>query len=85
MRQRLRDGSTRADEPLGALHYRTIPELREYVIVFVETRRVEHRKRLDDGRWLLTFHIGGEVPIEVANISLSFDEIYENLERVDEA
>jgi len=66
-------------------HYRTIPELREYVIVFVETRRVEHRKRLDDGRWLLTDHIGGDVPIEVANISLSFDEIYENLERVDEA
>lgn len=64
-------------------HYRTIPELREYVVVFQDTRRVEHRKRINDAQWLVTDHIGGEIALEVAGITLTLDEIYENLERVE--
>lgn len=66
-------------------HYKSIPELREYVVVFQDQRRVEHRKRMSDTQWLVTDHIGGELPLEIAGITLTLDEIYENLERVEPA
>lgn len=64
-------------------HYATIPELREYVVVFSDKRRVEHRKRVGDAQWLTTDFIGGEVPLESAGISLTLDELYADLERVE--
>lgn len=64
-------------------HYKSVPELREYVVVFSDTRRVEHRKRLSDTQWLTTDFIGGVVPLESLGVSLSLDEIYEDLERVE--
>jgi Uma2 family endonuclease len=64
-------------------HYKTIPELTEYLVVFSDVKRVEHRKRVSDTQWLITDYIGGDVPLEGASITLSIDEIYENLERVE--
>lgn len=66
-------------------HYKTITELTEYVVVFSDAERVEHRKRVSETEWLITDFIGGDVPLEGAGITLSIDEIYENLERVDPA
>jgi len=65
-------------------HYRTIPELRDYVLVFPEERRIEHRKRVGSEQWLMSYVIGaGEVNLEGCGISLSLDEIYADLERAD--
>ncbi len=66
-------------------HYKTIVELREYVVVFSDVKRVEHRKRVSDTQWLVTDYIGGDIPLESAGIALSIDEIYENLERLEPA
>lgn len=63
-------------------HYRTIPELRDYVLVFPDERRVEHRKRVGPDQWLMSYVIGGgEVVLEGCGAALSLDEIYADLER----
>ncbi len=64
-------------------HYATIPELREFVAVFTETKRVEHRKRTSDGQWLLTHLLGGELMLESCGVTLALDDIYADLERVE--
>ena len=64
-------------------HYATIPELRELLVVFTDTRRVEHRERAGDGRWMVTHLVGGQLRLESIDVSLSFEEIYADLERVE--
>lgn len=64
-------------------HYATIPELRELLVVFTDTKRVEHRERAGDGRWIVTHLVGGEVRLDSIDVSLGFDEIYADLERVE--
>ncbi len=64
-------------------HYSTIPELRELLVVFTETKRVELRERAGDGRWIVTHLVGGSVRLESIDVSLAFEEIYAELERVE--
>lgn len=64
-------------------HYSTIPELRELLVVFTDTRRIELRERQGAGRWLVTHLLGGQVRLESVDASLGFEEIYANLERVE--
>jgi Uma2 family endonuclease len=64
-------------------HYATIPELRELLVVFTDTKRVELRERAGDGRWIVTHLVGGRVRLESIDVSLGFEEIYADLERVD--
>jgi Uma2 family endonuclease len=63
-------------------HYRTIAELRDYVLVFPDERRVEHRKRVAADQWLMSYVIGGgEVVLEGCGVALSLDEVYADLDR----
>lgn len=63
-------------------HYRTIPELRDYVLVFPDERRVEHRKRVGQEQWLMNYVIGGgEITLEGCGVVLTLDEIYADLDR----
>ncbi len=64
-------------------HYATIPDLAELVVIFTDTRRVEHRKRAGDGQWLITHLVGGEVRLERLGITLPLDAVYADLERVE--
>jgi len=64
-------------------HYATIPELQEFLAVFTETRRIEHRKRTGDGQWLSTNVLGGEVLLESLGVALELDDAYADLERVE--
>jgi Uma2 family endonuclease len=64
-------------------HYSTIPELREFVAVFTESKRVEHRRRTSDGQWLLTHLLGGALTLESCGVAISLDDIYADLERVE--
>lgn len=76
---------TTSDYDRGAKfdHYATIPELRELVVVFTDTKRVELRERAGDGRWMVTHLVGGRVRLESIDVSLGFEEIYADLERVE--
>jgi Uma2 family endonuclease len=66
-------------------HYATIPELREVVLVFSDTRRIEHRKRVAAEQWLVTHYVGGSVPLEALDTALGVDDVYADLDRVREA
>ncbi len=45
-------------------HYRTLPSLDEYVLVYQDEPRVEHYKKLPTGQWLLTECTGDEAKVE---------------------
>lgn len=65
-------------------HDRTIPELRDYVLVFPDERRIEHRKRVGPEQWLMSYVIGGgELVLEGCGATLTLDEIYADLERAE--
>lgn len=64
-------------------HYATIPELQEFVAVFTDTPRIEHRRRTPDGRWVLTHLLGGELVLESCGVTLRFEDVYADLERVE--
>ena len=64
-------------------HYATIPELQELVAVFTDTPRIEHRRRTPDGRWVLTHLLGGELALDSCGVTLRFDDVYADLERVE--
>lgn len=61
-------------------HYRSIPELQHYLLVSVETQRVEHFRRQQDGSWRLTTHAAGDaVILDAIGVSLDVDALYRNL------
>jgi Uma2 family endonuclease len=69
------------DRGAKASHYRSIPELSEYVLVAQAERRVEHYRRLDGDRWLFVeYRAGDEVELAALGISIPLDEIYEGAE-----
>jgi Uma2 family endonuclease len=60
-------------------YYKTIPTLREYIIVSQRERRITVHTREDSDRWRTHMAIkGGSVEIASLNAKLSVDEIYRN-------
>jgi Uma2 family endonuclease len=59
-------------------HYRTLPGLSDYVLVWQRAHRVEHFKRLDTGQWLLTVLDGDEAQLELPSLgcAIPLGEIY---------
>lgn len=64
-------------------HYATIAEVREMLVVFTETPRVEHRERTSDGRWIVTHLVGGEVELGSVGVKMNLGEIYADLECIE--
>ncbi|MCU0836213.1 MAG: Uma2 family endonuclease [Chromatiaceae bacterium] len=66
--------------------YRTLPSLREYVLVDIPSRRVEGFRRTADSDWLFHDHRpeDGDCRFASIGVSVPFDEIFENV-AVDEA
>lgn len=72
-----RDSSEEYDTTTKLEHYRTIPTLREYVIVSHRERRVTLHRRAEDGPWITRVAIaGGRVVVESLGCELVVDEIY---------
>ena len=62
------------------LAYRTLPSLREYLLIAPDKRHVELYRRADNGNWhLAALHEGADVPLECVNASLTLDEVYEDV------
>ena len=62
-------------------HYRTIPELREYLLFTQERVHAEHFVRRDDGSWVLTETSDRTAAIELASIGcrLALADVYERV------
>ncbi len=73
-----------ADYDRGAKfdHYSSLADLREMLIVFTDVRRVEHRERSQDGKWIVSDVVGGELKLESIGVALELDTIYADLDRV---
>jgi Uma2 family endonuclease len=57
--------------------YKTIPSLRDYLIVSHRERRITVHQRTDQGAWVTRVAIaGGRVALQSLNMSLVVDEIY---------
>jgi Uma2 family endonuclease len=54
------------------LHYQSIAELRDYLIVSHRERRIDHFHREGDGQWRLTTHTTVESRIELPDLERSF-------------
>jgi len=71
------DSSEEYDTQEKLEHYRTIPSLRDYVIVSHRERRITVHSRSARGEWVTRVAIaGGQVAIEGLSAELSVDEIY---------
>ena len=59
-------------------HYRQIPSLRDYLVIYQDTARVEHHRRTEDNDWLLHEVFGTEHVLELPSLKilLPLTEIY---------
>lgn len=59
-------------------HYRSIPSLREYVLVSQDQMRVEHYERLASGQWVLTVSDGegGVVRLPSLECEIALADVY---------
>lgn len=77
----LSESTAAYDRGLKFEQYRTIPSLREYLLVEQGRRHVDLFRRVDDGRWLLCADIpADEVVLESVGQRLSLAAIYEDVE-----
>lgn len=81
--------STRSyDETHKFMYYRSIPSIREYVLIDQHQCQVTHYCKLEDGKWLLT-DIEGEnsvLALSSVEFEIAFADLYEgtNFEQVEE-
>jgi Uma2 family endonuclease len=61
-------------------HYRTLDNLREYVLISQDKRRIERFVRQADGQWLLSITEDGSVDLAAIGCTLSIDDVYDKVE-----
>lgn len=65
-------------------HYRRLPSLQEYLLISQDGQQVEHRLRTADGRWQMTFLTEGPVELPTLGVTLTFQDLYADLDLLDE-
>jgi Uma2 family endonuclease len=60
------------------LHYQSIPELRDYLIVSHRARRIDHFRREGDGQWRLVTHTRGDAQVSMPDFDgyLALADVY---------
>lgn len=77
----LSPSTERTDRREKVAAYKRMPDLRTYLIVHQDRRRVERHWRDDDGTWWDADAVDtGRVPIPCPEVVLTLDEIYEGVE-----
>jgi Uma2 family endonuclease len=73
---------TTADYDRGGkfAHYRTLPTLREYLVVDPAARTVEHHRRLESGSWMLSDLTGGPIALDSIGVALAWDDLWTDLD-----
>lgn len=75
----LSPSTERFDRTDKADDYKTLPSLRDYVLIESEKVRIEVFSRLDDGGWVQRVYLPGTVAhLPSVGIDLPLDELYEN-------
>ena len=73
------------DRGAKSTHYRALSSLKEYLLVSTSGEHIEHFRRLDDGKWLLTEAHGRAASIELPALEgvLSLADVYDKTELID--
>lgn len=76
-------GSTE-DHDLGAKlsHYRATESIAEVVFVHLSERLVEHHRRLEPSKWLVTLVRAGVAELSAIGTTLELDEVYAGIEQL---
>jgi len=63
------------------LHYQSISELRDYIIVSHTHRRIDHFKREGDGQWRLTTHTRSNAPVDLPDYggAITLADVYDGI------
>lgn len=63
-------------------YYRSIPELKEYILIDQYSFYIEQLTKQSDHQWLLTDHQGEDTRLTLASINfeISFKDLYENVD-----
>ncbi len=77
----LSPSTERKDRTVKFDNYRTIPTLREYVLISQDTPRVERFSLKEDGEWTINTAIGLDATIELPSIgvTLALADVYERV------
>ena len=75
--------TARHDQTSKFSHYRMIPSLAEYVLVYQDERRIEHYRKLPTGQWLLTECTGdaGSVELPALGCTIQLADVYAGVDR----
>jgi Uma2 family endonuclease len=63
-------------------HYRSIPTLRDYVIIDPIGKTVLHHQKMGEGRWLMSEIAPGDLRLDAIDATLKTDELWLELEWV---
>jgi Uma2 family endonuclease len=63
-------------------HYRSLESLREYLLVSIETRTIEHHRRIEPDQWLVTLVRNGQLTLPTLDLRIPVDEFWVDLDRV---
>lgn len=76
----LSDSSEGYDRGTKAMHYRSIPSLREYVLISQQYPYIESFYKNENGIWQLSEASSGDFFLPSLGISISFADVYEDVE-----
>lgn len=60
--------------------YRSIPSLREVLFISQRERLVQHHRRVEGDRWLLSEHRDGAIDLPALGGTILIDDLYENVD-----
>jgi Uma2 family endonuclease len=68
------------------VHYRLLPSLTDYVVIFEDAAAIDVYSRLPDGKWLLSFYQGMDATATLSahDCHLSMTEVYDGIQWPDE-
>lgn len=82
----LSPSTERLDRGMKFHHYRTIPTLRDYILISQDVFRIEHYIRQDNNQWLFEEVSGlkSRVTLELVECVLLLEDVYEKLDETED-
>lgn len=78
----LSPSTERYDRGMKFQNYRTIPTLKDYLLISQDEYRIEHYSRQENGEWLLREAVGPEAQLTIYSIDcvLTLEDVYDKVE-----
>lgn len=79
----LSPSTERYDRGMKFQQYRTIPTLRDYILISQDDKHIEHYMRQDNGQWVFEDALGLEAKLVITSVdcTLLLEDVYEKVEQ----